>query len=314
MNYVGTPKVSIIMATYNRSQLIKETLNSIISQNFKEWECLIIDDGSNDDTFEIIKDYLIIDNRFKYFKRGEEYRKGLPGARNKGLDQAQGRYIQFFDDDDIIHTENLKTTVQILEENEYNFCRYDKEPFTGKYLASQFEKIGQFEKTVFSKFNLGDMLTGKIPFASCTVLWEKKCFEKIRFNEDLMYAEDWECYSRILSQDFIGVSINQVLYYNRKHPESNTGEFWNKNPISVASKIQAAKLIVNTLASKKLFNSKLEKFFIRMSFSLKSNSLLEIALYHSDLSAFNKFKYKFGYLIYPILRPLFILKGKLQSA
>src|SRR5258705_6384267 len=102
------PKVTIIMATYNRSHFILETLSSIQNQTYSEWECLIIDDGGTDNTLEIITPVLDTDLRFKFVKRPDQYKKGLPGCRNYGLDLAKGDYIIFFDDDDIVHPQNLE--------------------------------------------------------------------------------------------------------------------------------------------------------------------------------------------------------------
>ena len=96
------PKVTIIMATYNRAHFIVETLLSIQNQIFQDWECLIIDDGGTDNTAEVIKPILDQDTRFSYRKRPEQYQKGLPGCRNYGIDLAQGQYIIFFDDDVLI--------------------------------------------------------------------------------------------------------------------------------------------------------------------------------------------------------------------
>ena len=83
---IVSPKVTIIMATYNRAHFIVETLESIQTQSFKDWECLIIDDGATDDTNEIINPILKEDHRFQFLKRPESYKKGLPGCRNFGLD------------------------------------------------------------------------------------------------------------------------------------------------------------------------------------------------------------------------------------
>ncbi len=311
---IKNPKVSIIIPTYNRAHLIGETLNSILNQSYVNWECLIIDDSSTDDSKRKIAPYLEKDSRLNYSQRTSHYKKGPSGCRNQGLDIARGDYIIFFDSDDIVHPDVLEICVEILEIKDLQFCRYDKTPFLGEWKKLDFDRNRNFKSHLVIKRNIGDMVTNKVPFACCTVMWDKKGIGSFRFNEDLSYAEEWEFYTRILSSGISGISINKSLYFNRKHKHSNTADFWDKNPISVASKIEAAKLVVTTLASKNLFDSKLEIFFIRMSFSLKSYSLLNTTLYHSNLSAFNKFKYKFGYLIYPILRPLFIMKGKLQAA
>ena len=74
------------MATYNRAHFIVETLRSIQNQIFESWQCLIIDDGGTDNTLEIITSILNKDSRFKFLKRPDNYKKGLPGCRNYGID------------------------------------------------------------------------------------------------------------------------------------------------------------------------------------------------------------------------------------
>jgi glycosyltransferase involved in cell wall biosynthesis len=101
MKNSNNPKVSIIMATYNRAHFIVETLVSIQNQTFLDWECIIVDDGGTDNTKEVIKPIIEEDKRFLYVQRDDIYQKGLPGCRNNGLDIAKGDYIIFFDDDDI---------------------------------------------------------------------------------------------------------------------------------------------------------------------------------------------------------------------
>jgi GalNAc5-diNAcBac-PP-undecaprenol beta-1,3-glucosyltransferase len=117
------------MATYNRAHFIVETLLSIQNQDFKEWECIIIDDGGTDDTKDIIKVILDNDIRFRFLTRDKRYKKGLPGCRNCGLDKAKGEYIIFFDDDDIVHPQNLSISLNCLETSKKDFCHYAKSPF-----------------------------------------------------------------------------------------------------------------------------------------------------------------------------------------
>lgn len=308
---VDFPQVSVIMATYNRSHLIEETLNSLRKQSFEAWECLIIDDGSTDSTSEIVKKNIQEDRRFRYFKRGEEYSKGLPGSRNKGIDLAKGRYIMFVDDDDILHPANLQVSVRTLEKNESSFCRFDKKPFNGNWKENNLNRVDEFGEKQFCLNDLEKMITGKIPFASCTVLWNSQCFKDIRFNENLMYAEEWECYTRILSEGFEGVSIDLVLYYNRKHSNSNTAEFIKNDPVRIRSKIEATKLIVLTLAAKNLLTPHLKKFFLRIGYSLKSLEIIQLTLNKYGAPKLEVMKYRLGFHFYPLLRPLFILKSKL---
>ena len=305
-------EISIIIATFNRGHFIKDCLGSILKQTFHDWECLIIDDGSTDNTGETVRALVETDNRFKYFRRTSDYKKGLPGCRNMGLDVARGNFIIFFDDDDIVHPGNLETCLSILKKHTSSFfCRYDKKPFTGDYTNLKFEPVKGFKEKRITVKNINQMITGAIPFASCTVLWSSKCFKGIRFNEELMYAEEWECYTRILIKGYEGVSINQVLYYNRKHIESNTGQFRNHNPIQLNSQIKAAKLVIQNLAAKNLFNEVLNKYFVRMGFELNSQVLVMLSLRFSNAGKVKRTSYYIGYYIYPLLKPIFHLKSKI---
>lgn len=305
-------QVSIILATYNRAHFIEGTLKSISDQSFKNWECLIIDDGSKDNTEVVVKSFVNQDKRFKYFKRGIEYKKGLPGSRNQGLELARGDYVIFFDDDDIIHPGNLQFCLNELRRNNVYFCRYDKKPFTGKKFTLTFATSENYTSRYFKLSDIDKMITGEIPFASCCVMWDKKCFERNRFNEELMYAEEWECYSRILSSGYEGVSIDRVLYFNRKHPNSNTGEFQNYDPVRRSSKVEAAKLIINNLSTKNLFKKPdLEKFFLRMGFDLQNLSLILLTLKRNDSGFIRTWKYKLGFRFYPLLKPLLKFKGRI---
>ena len=93
--------ISIIIPVYNREKYIKQCLDSVFVQSFKNWECLVVDDGSLDKTREIITEISRDDSRFKLFKRGKEP-KGAPSCRNIGLNNAQGKYVIFLDSDDAL--------------------------------------------------------------------------------------------------------------------------------------------------------------------------------------------------------------------
>lgn len=102
------PLVSIIIPTYNREHLIGQTLDSVLNQSYKNWECIIVDDGSQDYTTELIDFYLQRDDRFFYFERPQNRRKGASSCRNFGLSISKGELIQFLDSDDIISSNKLE--------------------------------------------------------------------------------------------------------------------------------------------------------------------------------------------------------------
>lgn len=307
------PLVSIIVATFERGHLIGETLSSIQDQTYNNWECIIVDDGSTDNTKKVLTPFLENDERFTYSLRSDSYKKGLPGARNMGLDLAKGDLIIFFDDDDIIHPKNLEINVHQMISSGKSFCRFDKEPFFGEWQTKSFPPVEEqdLEGLVINKDKVGKVLQGEIPFASCTVMWDKKCFLDNRFNEELLYAEEWELYSRILINGFEGISIDQVLYYNRKHSDSNTGEFYNNDPIRRDSKIKAIKIVIENLKKAGLLSKSLELFFLRLGFSLRAPSVLDFTLQKSEAGWVRRIKYKMGYKFYFLLRPFFIFKSKM---
>ena len=302
--------VSIVMATYNRERFIMESLLSIVNQSYIDWECLIIDDGSTDDTYQKIQPLLAKDERFKFFKRKEKYLKGLPGCRNMGIDLARGEYLVFFDDDDIAHPDVLKIAVENLEESKLDYCRYLRSTFTGDFNFS-FDENPKFETEILDENTFEQMITGEIPFNSCQLLWKKKCFNNFKFDETLMYAEEWECYSRILVSGAVGISVEKVLYFGRKHPNSNTGEFWSSDSVRMDSKIRATKLVIENLKRSQNFDTRLQKYFLRLGFLFKKKEIINYVLDVSNAGILKQIKYKLGYQFYPLIRPILKLKSKI---
>jgi len=273
-------------------------LQSIQNQTFTVWECLIVDDGGTDNTSDVITPILENDKRFQYLKRPNTYQKGLPGCRNFGLDMSKGEYVIFFDDDDVVHPDNLNTCIEILKKNEVDFCHYQKLAYEGEKPPA--EKCTITKQQNLNKANIEKIITQEIGLASCTVMWKKYCFIEIRFNESLLYAEEWECYSRLISENFKGIMIDAVLYYNRKHPNSNTGEFYNSDPIRRASKKEAILLVVKNLKEKKLLSYSLLRYFVQMSLNFKGYNLFNQILNTLQLPTFEKRKWQLFYKTLPV--------------
>lgn len=124
--------VSIIIPAYNRAHLIGETLDSIITQSYTHWECLVVDDGSTDSTVNVVAEYAKRNSRIKLFKRPKTKPKGANACRNIGLDQARGEYVIFFDSDDLMTENHLEVKVTAIQKCDcdyvitktqyFNFC------------------------------------------------------------------------------------------------------------------------------------------------------------------------------------------------
>ncbi len=303
--------ISIIMATYNRAHFILEMLESIKNQTYTDFECLIIDDGSTDNTANVVVEFIKNDKRFSYQNRPDNYKKGLPGVRNYGLDICKGDYIIFFDDDDIIHPDNLKIGIETLQNSSVSFCHYQKLSF--EVDLPSFNKIERVNKKTISRDDLEKIITQEIGLASCTVLWKRHCFKTHRFNEKLMYAEEWECYSRIISEGFIGVIIDVILYFNRKHSNSNTGEFYNNNSVRKASKKEAIVLVIKNLLQKGLLTNSLLHYFMQMSLDYKEFRLYETILETVPFNLLQKIKWQLFYTFLPLRLYLYQIKKKIVS-
>ena len=115
---MGRDLVSIIMPSYNTAQYIADSINSVINQTYENWELIIVDDCSTDNTDEIVNEFLK-DKRIKYFKN--EKNSGAAISRNKALREAKGRWIAFLDSDDLWVPEKLEKQIKFMEENNYYF-------------------------------------------------------------------------------------------------------------------------------------------------------------------------------------------------
>mgnify|MGYP003192293293 FL=1 len=152
-------KVSIIIPVYNTGRYLRRCLDSIGSQSFRNWECILVDDSSKDSSPAIRDEYAERDSRFKVIHKQNE---GVSSARNIGLANATGEWIYFCDSDDKLHDENsLKGLLELsehadlavcsyvaLDDNDHVFLRPDR-PFIGELNGKQF-----FYKRLESKLNL----------------------------------------------------------------------------------------------------------------------------------------------------------------
>lgn len=108
-----SPLVTVIIPSYNYGRFIGETLESVRRQSYSNWECFVIDDGSTDDTREIVSHYIAMDNRISYVFQPNQ---GVSIARNNAIKQCRGAYIQFLDADDLLEPGKLEAHVNYLEQ------------------------------------------------------------------------------------------------------------------------------------------------------------------------------------------------------
>ena len=203
-------KVSVIIPTYNRKDLLKETVDSILSQTYTDFELIIVDNFSEDGTEQFVKK--LKDKRIRYFKHQNN---GIIAVnRNYGIDKANGELIAFCDDDDLWYPEKLERQVKEFENNEQlglvctNGYTYD-----GKKLV---RLMGKNRDNILSFERLIDENT----IISSSVMVKKVALEelgKFDTSKDILTAEDYELWLRIASKYDVKY-IGKPLIKYRIHP------------------------------------------------------------------------------------------------
>ncbi|WP_405325653.1 glycosyltransferase family 2 protein [Leeuwenhoekiella sp. LLG6367-2.1] len=227
------PKITILLATFNRAHLILETLESIKNQTYTYFECLITDDNSTDETEVVINAFIESDSRFFYFKKTEAYPQGLSATRNFGLDLAQKRnaeFIQFFDDDDIMHPQKLELQIEpFIEEPKLDItiCMYRK---FWDVTQIQFNLKKAFDPSYSIKTDnlLRSFYLNQIHLNSLGPIWKFEVLKKYRFDTLLFYAEEREFYLRIFLKESLKYQlIEQILCWYRKHDQAITSNLYS---------------------------------------------------------------------------------------
>lgn len=183
--------ISIIVPTYNRATIIHRAVNSIKEQIFKQWECIIVDDHSTDNTDEVIAELTKGDSRFSYIKNTRK--KGAPGARNTGILSSVGNYIVLFDSDNIMHPEFLKKVYSKLKSDAANICG----SFSAVINESSGKKISSFTWEGYGSIHK-ELLMGKCYFDNSSTLIEKqKLFDIGLLDEDCPSFQEWDTHIRL---------------------------------------------------------------------------------------------------------------------
>ena len=252
------PLISIIIPTFNRAHIIGETLDSILAQTYPHWECIIIDDGSIDDSEEVIGEYVKNDGRFQYYNRPKEIIKGLTSCRNYGYSLCKGDFVSWFDSDDLYFKYALETYINLFSENtDVVVAKLEKVDLkTGN-------KISQ--NKIRSNNTIEDYFTGKIAFYVYGPLWRRKFLEKQNelFDDKISNLEDWDFNLRMLYQNPVLVYFDEPLTTYRIHNQSLINEIGKLNFKEISSEIMARekhfKLI---MSNKKASQHVINKFII----------------------------------------------------
>lgn len=193
--------VSVIMPTYNSGKYIEETIETVKNQTYKNWELIIVDDCSKDNTEEIVNKYINSDNRIKYYKF--KTNQGAAKARTKAMEMANGNYMAFLDSDDLWNEEKLEKQLEFMKKNHYNFTctEYEQIDENGK-------KMNRIIKTKI-KANYNRILLD-CPVGNSTVMYNVNALGKFKV-PNIRKRNDDALWLQILKKEQYIYGMNEVL-------------------------------------------------------------------------------------------------------
>ena len=209
--------VSIIVPCYNQAQYLDEALRSVLNQTYQNWECLIVNDGSYDNTEEVAKKWVATDHRFIYLYKENG---GVSSARNLGIEKAKGEYFQFLDSDDFLDKEKLELSLQQIEINdEVNLVISNFRMFTDNPKISS-EPFCQITAQLFNFESLLYQWNETFSIQIQCGFFHSILFETIRFPQNITAQEDWIVWVRIFKAGCKTIFIDKPLALYRINPSS----------------------------------------------------------------------------------------------
>lgn len=237
------PLVSIIMPAYNAEKTIKESIESVLTQTYQNWELLIVNDGSKDNTSSVVSSY--DDVRIKLI---EQVNGGVANARNNGLQKAQGEYIAFLDSDDLWTIDKLEKQINYFQENiEVGLVYTDRKCF--------FENVDKaFDCEYKESIDIDDNYLRLLIYdyiATLTVMIKREVIVNVGlFDKELFGTEDWDLWIRIAKKYKIGHLKERLAYYR----EHDGGISKNFDRHSVEERKVIEKHVLNNSIEKKVIN------------------------------------------------------------
>jgi glycosyltransferase involved in cell wall biosynthesis len=207
-----SPKISVIVPCYNQAQYLDECLQSVLDQTYQNWECIIINDDSPDNTEDIAFQWTQKDSRFKYIKKENG---GPSSTRNVGIENATGIYILPLDADDKISLDYVSKAIKIFEENPETTLVYCKAWLFGT-------EDGLWNLPEYDYYNL--LFVNHI---FCSAVFKKNDWERVEGYDEMLKtgSEDWDFWLRLLDENSIVIKLPIVGFFYRKKLTSMQVEF-----------------------------------------------------------------------------------------
>jgi glycosyltransferase involved in cell wall biosynthesis len=191
----GSPLVSVVIPTYNRTRLLPRAIRSILRQTYSNIEIVVVDDGSSEDVASVVRRFR--DDRVRYVRHAVN--KGLPAARNTGIREARGEVIAFLDDDDEWRADKLEKQVGLIGTHDAVACTASVNGFVLRPHRRR-------------DITLHDLRKG--PFSPSGLLTRTEVLRAVMFDESLAQGEDWDAYIRLAQRYSLACVPEPLVLYN----------------------------------------------------------------------------------------------------
>lgn len=212
---MSKPLVSIIVPCYKQAHLLPETLNSVLAQTYKNWECIVVNDGSPDNTSEVVNTYICKDSRIKLL---EQVNQGVSVARNNGINYSNGEFILPLDGDDLIEPTYIEKAIQYFisfPDTKLVYCEADR-----------FDQKKEYWK--LPTYTYEDEIWENRLF--CSSIYKRSDYNKtIGYNPNMKEGyEDWDFWLSLLNSDDLVYRIPEVLFHYRFQKKSRDSQSHEK--------------------------------------------------------------------------------------
>ena len=268
-NNTMSDKVSVIIPTYNYARFIEDCLNSVLSQTYKNLEIIVVDDGSTDNTKEVLSAY---GDKIKYIYQENS---GLSASRNTGIKNATGKYIQFLDSDDFLHPKSIEHRVQFLTSNpsfKIAVCRNKFFYGYSKIIKNLLNRGWYLHR---ENLDIHHLYVDSIA-PTHAFLFDSEVIEKVGFfDTSLKVCEDYDYWLKVLQKGYIPHYCRKGVVYHRIHKESMSQDKINM-------------YYHNAILHLKLY----DKFFVSKKISTSNNIAGSIAFLCGLLTTINRLEGK----------------------
>ncbi|VDG72429.1 family 2 glycosyl transferase [Clostridium carnis] len=270
--------VSVIIVVYNGEKYIKEAIDSVLNQTYKDIEVIVVDDGSTDNTREIVKEYEKIIYMY-------QENKGEGSARNLGIEVSKGEYLAFLDADDLYAPDKIEKQLKILLENEevdvvYNDLQVVDENLNYLNILKS-EGVYDNREDLLANIIYRQIIQGPI-----CMMMRKKCIANIKWSENLIYTVDYE-YVIKLAFNHNFKYLEEPLYIYRRHGNNLS----NRHKATIEEEIKIIRNLGNDtilkIIDKSHFNEVekkllLSKIYIKIREYKKAKKILEYNIFKED--------------------------------